>query len=239
MTSPSPGQQRATGSGQRQARGRRRPCVARGRSRSSGTAPGAPAARSPRRGRTDHGDPRLGGGEVRDRFRPSALVRSRPAGRARAIGSERSDGLTLTTAAAAGTWPAPPGAPRVRSRSYGWCVASAARNRDPAEADTRSGTGQLDAVVLPWLLAVPIVAGDRHSVALRNREADTQRVRALSLPGRGSTVATGDDNHGRRWRVTVSSGLAHDCGSAGRRVRDRAALGGRAWAGAEPLGTSP
>ena len=42
---------------------------------------------------------------------PSALVRSRPAGRARSIGSERSDGLTLTTAPAAGTWLAPPGRP--------------------------------------------------------------------------------------------------------------------------------
>ena len=49
----------------------------------------------------------------------------------------------------------------------------------------RGGTGQLDAVMLPLLLAVPIIAGDRHGVALLNREADTQRVRTLNLPGRG------------------------------------------------------
>ena len=193
-------------------------------------------ARSPRRGRTNHGDPRLGVGEVRDRFRPSALVRSRPAGRARAIGSERSDGLIAQDRSSSRDVA---GAPWVsdRVRMVG-CVASAARNRDPAEADTRSGTGQFDAVVLPSLLAVPIIAGDRHSVALLNSEADTQRVRAPNLPGRGPTVATGYDNHGRRWRVTVSTGLDHYCGSASRRIRHRAALGGRAWAAAEPLRTS-
>ena len=118
------------------------------------------------------------------------------------------------------------------------CVASAARNRDPAEADARSGTGQLDAVVLPLSLAVPIVAGDRPGVALLSSEADTQRVRTLNLPGRGRTVAAGYDNHGRRWRVTVSTRLDDYCGGAGRRIRDRAALGGHSSAGAEPLRTS-
>ena len=93
----------------------------------------------------------------------------------------------------------------------------------------RSVTGQLDAVVVALLLAVPIVAGDRPGVALLNREVDTQRVRTLNLPGRGATVATGYDNHGRRWCVTVSAGLDDYCGSAGRRIRDRAALGGHAW----------
>ena len=118
------------------------------------------------------------------------------------------------------------------------CVASAARNRDPAAANTRSGRGQLDAVVLPSLLAVPIIAGHRHSVALLNSEADTQRVRTLHLPGRGPTVATRYDNHERRWRVTVSTGLDHYRGSAGRRIRHRPAPGGHWWAGAEPLRTS-
>ena len=102
----------------------------------------------------------------------------------------------------------------------------------------RGGTGQLDAVVVPLLLAVPIVAGDRPGGGLLNREAVTQRVRTLNLPGRGATVATGYDNHGRRWRVTVSTGLDDYCGSTGRRIRDRAALGGRSWAGAEPRRTS-
>ena len=142
----------------------------------------------------------------------------------------------LTTASAAGTWLAPPRASD-RVRMVG-CVASAARNRDPAESTTRSGTGQLDAVVLPLLLAVPIIAGDRHGVALLNSEADTQRVRTLNLPGRGPTVATGDDNHGRRWRVTVSTGHDHYGASAGLRIRDRAALGGHSSAGAEPRRTS-
>ena len=118
------------------------------------------------------------------------------------------------------------------------CVASAARNRDPAEANTRNGTGQFGAVVLPSLLAVPIIAGDRHSVALLNSEVDPRRVGTLNLPGRGPTVATGYDNHGRRWRVTVSTGLDHHCGSAGRRIRHRGALGSHSWAGAEPLRTS-
>ena len=101
----------------------------------------------------------------------------------------------------------------------------------------RSGPGQLDAVVLALLLAVPIVAGDRPGVALLNREADTQRVRTPNLPGRVPAVATGYDKHGRRWRVTISTGLDHYCGSAGPRIRHRAALGGRSWAGAEPLRT--
>jgi hypothetical protein len=114
-------------------------------------------------------------------------------------------------------------------------VASAARNRDPAEAHARSGAGQLDAVVLPMLLAVPIIAGDRPGGAVLNREADTRRVRTLDLPGHGRT---GYDNHGRRWRVTVSPGLDRYCGGAGRRIRDRAALGGHSSAGAEPLRTS-
>jgi hypothetical protein len=118
------------------------------------------------------------------------------------------------------------------------CVASAARNRDPAEANTRNGRGQLDAVVLPPLLVVPIIAGDLHSVALLNSEADTRRVRTLNLPGGGATVATGYDNHGRRRRVTVGTGLDHYCGSAGRRIRHRGALGSHSWAGAEPLRTS-
>ena len=165
---------------------------------------------------------------------PSALVRSRPAARARSIGSERSDGLTLTTAAAAGTWLAPPGWASDCVRMVG-CVASAARNRAPAEANTRSETGQLDTVVLPRLVAV---AGDRHSVALLNSEADTRRVRTLNLSGRGPMVATGYDNHGRRWRVAVSTGLDHYRGSAGWRIRDRAGLGGRSWSGAEPSGSS-
>jgi hypothetical protein len=65
------------------------------------------------------------------------------------------------------------------------------------------------------LLAVPIIAGDRHSVALPNSEADTHRVRTLNLPGRGRTVATGYDNQGRRWRVNVGTGLDHYRGSAG------------------------
>ena len=118
------------------------------------------------------------------------------------------------------------------------CVASAARNRDPAEANTQNGTGQLDAVELRLLLAVPIIAGDRHSVALPNSEADAQRVRTLNLPGRGRTVATGYDNQGRRWRVNVGTGLDHYCGSAGRRIRHRAALGSHSWAGEERLRTS-
>ena len=102
----------------------------------------------------------------------------------------------------------------------------------------RGGTGHLDAVVVPLLLAVPIVAGDRPGGGLLNREAVTQRVRTLNLPGRGATVATGYDDHGRRWRVTVSTGLDHYCGSTGRRIRDRVALGGHSWSGAKPRRTS-
>ena len=102
----------------------------------------------------------------------------------------------------------------------------------------RSGTGQLDAVVRPLLLAVPIVAGDRPGVALLNREGDTQGVRTLNLAGRGPTVATVYDNHRRRWRVSVSTTLDHCRGSAGRRIRDRAALGCLSSAGAEPRRTS-
>jgi hypothetical protein len=48
---------------------------------------------------------------------------------------------------------------------YRFCVTSAASNRDPAEADTRGGKGQLDGV----LLAVLSTAGDGSGVALRNR----------------------------------------------------------------------
>ena len=75
-------------------------------------------------------------------------------------------------------------------------------------ASTRGGTGQLDAVLLTPLIAVLITAGNGHSVALLNSEADTQGARTLSLPGTGRTVATSYDNHGRRWRVTISTGPA-------------------------------
>ena len=118
------------------------------------------------------------------------------------------------------------------------CVTSVARSRDPADANTRNGTGQLDAVLLAPLLAVLITAGDGHSVALLNGEADTQRARTVSLPGRGPKVATSFDNHGRRWRVTVSTGLDHQCGVARRRICHCATLGSHWGAGDEPPRTS-
>jgi hypothetical protein len=70
---------------------------------------------------------------------------------------------------------------------------------------TRSGTGQLDAVQLTPLLAALITAGDGHSVALLNSEANTQLTRTLQLPGTGRTVATSYDDHGRLWRITIST----------------------------------
>jgi hypothetical protein len=72
-------------------------------------------------------------------------------------------------------------------------------------ASTLGGTGQLDAVLLTPLIAVMITAGDGHSIALLNSEADTQRARTIQLPGTGRTVATSYDDHGRPWRVTVST----------------------------------
>jgi hypothetical protein len=72
-------------------------------------------------------------------------------------------------------------------------------------ASTVGGTGQLDAVLLTPLIAVMITAGDGHGVALLNSEADTQRARTIELPGTGRTVAASYDNHGRLWRVTIST----------------------------------
>ena len=72
-------------------------------------------------------------------------------------------------------------------------------------ATTRSGTGQLDAVLLTPLLAALVTAGDGHSVALLNSEADTQRTRTVELPGTGRSVAISYDDQGRLWRVTIST----------------------------------
>jgi hypothetical protein len=73
-------------------------------------------------------------------------------------------------------------------------------------AGTLGGTGQLDAILLSPRIAVLITAGDGHSVALLNSEADMPGSRTLSLPGTGAAVATSYDSQGRQWRVTVSTG---------------------------------
>jgi hypothetical protein len=72
-------------------------------------------------------------------------------------------------------------------------------------SSTQGGAGQLDAILLTPLLAVLITTGDGHSVALINSEADTQLSRTLQLPGTGRLVATSYDDHGRLWRVTIST----------------------------------
>ena len=96
----------------------------------------------------------------------------------------------------------------------GWApsgtAAAAPRASHPPQArcshsPCRSGTGQLDAVLLTPLLAALVTAGDGHSVALLNSEADTQRTRTVELPGTGRSVATSYDDQGRLWRVTIST----------------------------------
>jgi hypothetical protein len=72
-------------------------------------------------------------------------------------------------------------------------------------ADTRGGSGQLDAIQLTPLLASLIAEGDGHSVALVNSQARTPRSLTLHLPGTGSAVATSYDDRGRLWRITVGS----------------------------------
>jgi hypothetical protein len=72
-------------------------------------------------------------------------------------------------------------------------------------ADTRGGTGQLDAVLITPLISALVTAGDGRSVALLDSEADTQRTRTLHLPGVGGTVATSYDDQGRLWRTTISA----------------------------------
>jgi hypothetical protein len=81
-------------------------------------------------------------------------------------------------------------------------------NATALTASTLGGTGQLDAVLLTPLIAVLITAGQGHSVALLNSEADTQGARTITLPGTGPIVATSYNDQGREWRVTTSTGSA-------------------------------